>query len=432
MKTVLSFALVINAQMAFAYDTSKFNVWLAQETVVSKAKIFEAMSQPDLALGSIIASPSKQDPDYYYHWVRDAALVSDVLVELYKKATSATDKAELEQKIKNYISFSKQNQNADTLTGLGEPKFYVSGQPYNLSWGRPQNDGPALRALTIIKWAQLKIQAGDEKYVRDELYQSVLPALSVIKKDLEFVSYHWKDPSFDLWEEVQGDHFFTRAVQRSALIEGAKLAQAMGDSGASDWYSRQAQQIEYSMLAFKNSTLNYIPTTLNYFHGLSSKNSNLDIAVILGLLRSQAHDSFFPINDKKVIQTIEALKKEFTMIYPINQRKDMPGIAIGRYPEDVYGGADFSAGNPWVLTTLAVAEAYYEMALLEKDALKSKGLIAEGEKYFQRVHVHANPDGSLSEQISRHNGYMISAHNLTWNYAAVLTANWARERALSK
>ena len=43
-----------------------------------------------------------------------------------------------------------------------------------------------------------------------------------------------------------------------------------------------------------------------------------------------------------------------------------------------------------------------------------------------RVQLHANPDGSLSEQIDRHSGYMSSARDLTWNYAALLTAAWAR------
>ena len=67
-------------------------------------------------------------------------------------------------------------------------------------------------------------------------------------------------------------------------------------------------------------------------------------------------------NQSKVIGTVEALTATFTDLYPINKSQPSPGIAIGRYPEDVYDGDAFQGGNPWVLTTLAVAETYYELA----------------------------------------------------------------------
>jgi glucoamylase len=35
--------------------------------------------------------------------------------------------------------------------GLGEPKFMADETPFTGSWGRPQRDGPALRATTMIE-----------------------------------------------------------------------------------------------------------------------------------------------------------------------------------------------------------------------------------------------------------------------------------------
>ena len=49
-----------------------------------------------------------------------------------------------------------------------------------------------------------------------------------------------------------------------------------------------------------------------------------------------------------------------------------------------------------------------------------------------RVQLHTNPDGSMSEQIDRFSGYMSSARDLTWNYAALFTATWARDSAIQK
>jgi len=34
--------------------------------------------------------------------------------------------------------------------GLGEPKYQVDGTRFNGAWGRPQRDGPALRALVSL------------------------------------------------------------------------------------------------------------------------------------------------------------------------------------------------------------------------------------------------------------------------------------------
>lgn len=40
----------------------------------------------------------------------------------------------------------------DSLEGLGEPKFEVDGKPFTGNWGRPQRDGPALRAITMANF----------------------------------------------------------------------------------------------------------------------------------------------------------------------------------------------------------------------------------------------------------------------------------------
>lgn len=45
--------------------------------------------------------------------------------------------------------------------GLGEPKFHVDEIAFTGSWGRPQRDGPALRATALIAFGQwLIVSAG--------------------------------------------------------------------------------------------------------------------------------------------------------------------------------------------------------------------------------------------------------------------------------
>ncbi|MEZ4872711.1 MAG: glycoside hydrolase family 15 protein [Bdellovibrionales bacterium] len=114
--------------------------------------------------------------------------------------------------------------------------------------------------------------------------------------------------------------------------------------------------------------------------------------------------------------------------------------------------------NPWFLTTLAIAEHHLLLAKKLKevgrfeidrynrsfyqnlirrtlpDGLQSVGrqnalfatlisaLENEALKYFRRVQLHTDEHGSLWEQMDRNNGFMLSARDLTWSYAAYITA----------
>lgn len=419
------------AQLKPLKSNAAFDSWRTQQVQVSTDKIFEALSQPGTARGVVIASPSKSYPDYYYHWVRDAGLVMDLVVDFYVKKNTVYSQQYINQKMNDYISFSKSNQQTQTLTGLGEPKFYVDGSAYGLSWGRPQTDGPALRALTLIRWAHIKLDEGQAEFVSEKLYSKDFNSL--IKADLEYVSHNWKLPTFDLWEEVKADHFFTSMVQLAALTEGAGLAQRLNDVGASDWYLRQAGAIASDLQSYMNAQ--YIPVSKNHTDGDHSKYSRLDVAVILAVLRVPEHKAFVRIENSLVQKTISALINEFQRIYPINHNPNVPGVAIGRYPEDVYDGVGMSRANPWVLATMAVAESYYRISLTraeQGDYKKAQEFFNLADTFYQRVQAHANPDHSLSEQMDRYSGYMVGARDLTWSHASVLKAEWAREAALQK
>src|SRR5690606_18821482 len=126
--------------------------------------------------------------------------------------------AYLEQ-LKQYALRAKIHQETRTLTGLGEPKFHVNSEAFNEPWGRPQADGPALRSLTLIRVARILLERGQGQFVQQFLYDGRLPSRTVIKRDLEYVAAEWRKPSFDLWEEVLGHHYYTLAVQFRSLLE---------------------------------------------------------------------------------------------------------------------------------------------------------------------------------------------------------------------
>jgi glucoamylase len=71
--------------------------------------------------------------------------------------------------------------------GLGEPKYNVDGTRYNGNWGRPQRDGPALRAIVMITYSIWLAATGQEAKAK----QVVWP---VIANDLSYVGQYWYAP----------------------------------------------------------------------------------------------------------------------------------------------------------------------------------------------------------------------------------------------
>lgn len=482
----------IQSSQGAAIAGEDLDPWLENQASRSVQGMLRNIEPPGVERGAVIASPSRQNPDYYYVWVRDAALTMNVVVRLYEKLqadqtsiqpSGQTSSKALERTILNYVEFSRKNQlTPNRSRGLGEPKFQVDGRAYDADWGRPQNDGAALRALTLTRFAQDLLQQNRRTdWVRTRLYDGRLPTDSVIKADLEYVSHHWEEPSYDLWEETHGQHFYTLMVQRRALLEGAILAGRLNDSEAAGWYRRQAKQIEKELEKHWDPIRGYLVATLNQDAGFMNKVSGLDVAVILASLHalpissgSSGDDKYFAPSNDKVLATAYRLKEAFRTLYPINQRSHkrwgqsdaQPGI--GRYPEDIYDGysVGLNSGNPWVLATNGYAELYYWVAAdwkktgqirvtsinlpflrgLAPEFAKSdrvtpgqtltsgspefqlilQKLNETGDGFLKRLRLHTPADGSFAEQINRDTGFMQGAPDLTWSYASFLTAMLGR------
>lgn len=337
------------------------------------------------------------------------------------------------------------------------------------NWGRPQRDGPALRASSIIQFINV-LNATEPEVASDpewisRLYDGKLPSTSVIKADLEYTSHTWRLNGFDAWEEVNGLHFFTAMVQLRAMKDGARLASAVGDFGAADWYYQQFDEIAAFLKRFWVAEKEHLISTLN------TPRSGLNCDILLGAIHG-AEEVYPPWSDE-VLTSLERLVEEMKALYPLS-RKHLPenadgkphGVPIGRYVEDIYDGAGFAGGNPWFLCTASAAEVLYasvthfrEQGFVEvapgnalfrsaPRALRSEyekgGRIAADEPLFDEtldwmreyadsflkvIRKHVDHEGRMSEQFDRHSGFMRGAEDLTWSYASFLAAVEAREKA---
>lgn len=438
--------------------------WIRRERVLAYNYMRMNLSPQGTMPGTVVASPSRVHPDYWYHWVRDAALVMTVFFDFAHFSADPAVRKDSENLLAEYLKLEALHQRSQSPGGLGEPKYNVDGSPFTGPWGRPQNDGPALRAVVFIKMAKSLIARGQMESVKKYFYGSQ-QSLGVIKTDLVYVLKHWFEPSFDLWEEVKGQNFYTLMANRRALLDGAELASLLGQSQDSQVYVKAARRIENALSQHLDPRTNTVKENIHRVEGVWYKDTGLDVATVLSVLHSYRGDGYFSYQNDWLLSTIVAQEKTFKSVYPLNlAQAPLPmGVAFGRYPEDVYFG-----GNPWFLTTLAIAEHHYRLlvelqmqgrlvlnslnfpfyseyltAPLSKSfkqriiidrnsqAFKTimKSLIDKADLYLARVAYHAGRDGSLDEQFSKFNGYMLSARHLTWSYAAVTTAIQARDRA---
>lgn len=226
--------------------------------------------------------------------------------------------------------------------GLGEPKFEANGTAFTGAWGRPQKDGPALRASALVTYSKWLIANG----LKSEALSKVWP---IIRNDLSFVGQYWNHTGFDLWEEVEGSSFFTTAVQHRALVEGAELARQLGEE--CEGCISQAPEILCFLQSYWNGK--YI---LANFPVNNNGRSAIDANTLLGSIHTfdpsaTCNDSTFQPCSAKALANHKVVTDSFRKIYKINSGLAQgSAIAVGRYKEDTYNGSPQSGlGNPWLV-----------------------------------------------------------------------------------
>jgi glucoamylase len=432
--------------------------------------------------GSVVASPTigkAAHPDYFFHWLRDSALVMHALalaMELGYEDESSI------RHLHDFVEFSlatnrlsgpallaasgpgetsrpelaRYLRSAHELEAIigdllpGEARFNPDASLDILKWSRPQFDGPALRALTLLRRMPLFEQDGGK-------------ARDLLRADLQFVLSHVGDPCYDIWEHRFGHHYHTRVVSLAALTRGALWARQAGLSGDAALYEAGAaelhRQLDYHWSPESGFYLAAIKGTPTPADG------DLDSATLLAVVNAQLASGRHSVVDPRVQATLERLEELFAAIFPIN-RSIAPADAplLGRFRGDGYFG-----GGVFLFSAFAAAEIYYRLArhalvegrlraeddnarFLERCGLShlrargpdvaledesERGAIGavfrnRGDSILLALARHTPASGEMSEQIDKTSGEPASARNLTWSYAAFITAFAAREQSLQR
>jgi len=259
-----------------------------------------------------------------------------------------------------------------------------------------------------------------------------------IKYDLDYVVNNYGTNTCDLWEEVTStDFFWNRITMKKAMLLGANFASQMGDSSSASTYANTAKAIDSSL--YKN---HWTGTAV-----IESNSRTYDSAVIVGFnVGYDSSDNLFQPTGYEVASTIRAYNSLFCNEYAINNKDTsakVPGILYGRYQGDTYAG-----GNPWILSTGALANVFYRGAIYVKQhglpdnnalavwadvfnvassSITAATFLAAGDSVMARIRYHvAGKNFHLDEQLDKNTGYEASAADLTWSYAEVLNAMKSR------
>ncbi|KAF8461347.1 Six-hairpin glycosidase-like protein [Kalaharituber pfeilii] len=458
--------------------------WISHERVFAFNQILanigpNGANATGTAPGCILASPSKYAPNYFYQWVRDGAITISSLIEQWEKGRWPLNEEQrilddLLQIFLNYVDMQGKLQATNNPSGgyysggLGEPKFEVNGSPFVRSWGRPQRDGPALRASAIVAFLNAAHNTRPDllhnQALLRKLYTNQLPANSIIKADLEYVSHAWHERGFDAWEEIEGFHFFTAMVQYRALAEGQSLALKFNDPGASAWYEQQRNELGRFLWRFWDSRKGHLISTLD-----DTRRSGLNCDLLLGSIHGDG--KVFPPWSDEVLATLEKLVKAMEKLHPdVNgQRRGVPKpVGMGRYAEDVYDGVGFTGGNAWFICTSSAAQVIYssitefvarhrklvvndvnrgffelvnpelaafkgsEVGMYDQDGLFNatmKWMFEYADGFVDLVKRHATPQGRMAEQFDTWSGKQHGAQDLTWSYGSFISAMEKRDSA---
>jgi glucoamylase len=431
--------------------------WIAREYRYAASAMQNSISATDIvktrpgfgttiraAKGSIIASPVlasyDPDPDYFFHWFRDSAVVIDALRILLEAGDVG---GEARETFADFLSFGLSLQKLDGNALVAKPEWRAKAAPdfvkflrddadlagargefvvaetrvnpdgtLDISkWARPQHDGPPLRALALLGWARSQTFDGAVEAQLAEL----------ISSDLAFTHQHWQIASYDIWEEEKGLHYYTLRVSAAALDQGADWLETRGEHERAQSYRAEGDAICRVLDGFWLDDDGYYRSRISEGGERSSK--DLDIAVILSAIHSAGEGDEHSVHDPRMQATLAHLEALFDEKYPINRgRTDANGPAMGRYDGDVY-----YSGGAYFFSTLGASEFCFRAALGSEDA---KEWIARGDAYLATVRKYVSDSGDISEQFDQKTGAQTSARHLAWSYAAFISCVAARRDAL--
>ncbi len=214
--------------------------------------------------------------------------------------------------------------------------------------------------------------------------------------------------SYDLWEEKYGTSTYTAAAVYAALMAASRFAMMLGKDDDSRTYQAVAERMQTAIgtVLYDDSLKMFVKHVLHSEDGDLTFDKTLDTSSFYGLIAFDVFD----IDDPKITAAAKTVQDRLQV------HSNSKGYI--RYENDgYYRMSDADTPNPWVITTLWMAQ------YLIKKATKLSHL-KEPLDLLNWTCSHATTGGVLAEQMHPNTRAHLSTAPLTWSHAEyVLTVD---------
>jgi len=237
-------------------------------------------------------------------------------------------------------------------------------------------------------------------------------------KDIEFVVKHFQKlilapanfmveyrsletglplPTYDLWEEEFGVSTFTSSAVYAGLTAASNFAGILGEKELAKKWATAAAEVKNGILKYLySSDLKIFIKQISYTNEGLNYDNTLDTSSFYGVLKFGIID----FKDEKAAKIAELIEEKLNV-----------NGGIARYENDDYFRVSENiTGNPWIISTLWLAQYYIQKATTLKELEPAYEKMDWTLKYAQK-------SGMLSEQINPHTGEQVSATPLIWSQA---------------
>ena len=451
--------------------TESLEQWLGREYQHAATAMLTSVSACDIVkerpgfgqtvrpiAGSIVASPVPgswdPDPDYFFHWFRDSAIVIDAVRLLYEaghlgaealthfadfvrfslslKALDGRALVELPQWRSKVMPDFVQYLRGDDLLMVSGDAVYADTRvnpdgTLDISrWTRPQHDGAPLRALSVLRWLRT-LRSRHARAAETLSADTLADAERLLRTDLALTAAHWREPSLDIWEEELGHHYFTLRVAAAALNEGAEWLRAAGEAAEATVLRAEAQAIRETLDGF------WLPDAAYYrsrnMPAGTASTKMLDIAVILAAVHAGDGEEVAlraRSSHARHARKTRAAVRQAVSDQPATGREGAPPRWADTRATSTFRAAP-TISRRWALRNFVS----WPPRLTRPAAERARSGSRTATRFSKRSAPSRRSSGDLSEQFDQRTGEQTSAKHLAWSYAGFISSVTARRAVLA-
>ncbi len=329
---------------------------------------------------------------YSYVWPRDGALIAHAL-----DVSGYTDVGE------RFFTFIAKCQEPG---GYLMHKYLTNGS-LGSSWhpwlqqGKPylpiQEDETA--SVLVMLWRHYEMTRNLE-FVESHYNSFIEPAAKFLVDFIEPVT-GLPQASFDLWEEKYGTSTYTAASVYAGLMAATRFASLLGKDIDARTYQVVAARMQSAILEYlyDPELKMFVKHVRHTDDGEIVFDRTIDTSSFHGVVLFEVLELDAP----ELKQSLKTIEKVLQV--------DSSSQGFVRYQNDTYYTMqEAGSPNPWVITTLWIAQYYIKIA-------KKVGDLKRPLELLEWTASHAAPGGTLAEQMHPHTREHRSASPLIWSHA---------------